>query len=201
MAKRVIATAATVEPVSLAELRAHLREPDHAEDEYLASLLSAAVAWCEAYTWSKFCNQTISEYYDGFTSPLPLWYSPVPGTYVDGDGETQVSITSVTYTDTAGDTQTLSTDYYEHGLVDGKGVCRLKYNQSWPSTRSHADVVTATYVTGYGVAADVPVPIQHAIKLAAAHLFNHREDAIEVSLHCIPMGVKAMLTPYVYWEF
>lgn len=189
MAKRVIATAATVEPITLAELRAHLREPDHAEDEYLAALVTASVDWCQAYTWSKFCSQTWDEYFDAFATPTPLWMQPV------------TSITSVTYTDTAGDAQTLSSDYYELGQVDGAGVCRLKYNQSWPSTRSHADVVTVKYVAGYGVASAVPTPIKHAIKLVAAHLFNHREDALEVALHCIPLGVKAMLSPHTYWEF
>lgn len=188
MAKRVIATAATVEPISLAELRAHLREPDHAEDEYLAGLITAAYKWCEDFTWSKFCTQTWDEYFDGFASPLKLWHPPVS------------AITSVTYTDTDGDSQTLSTDYYELGQVDGLGVCRLKYNQTWPSTRCHYDVVTVKYVCGYGAASAVPTPIKHAIKLVAAHLFNHREDAIEVALHTIPLGVGAMLTPFVFWE-
>jgi uncharacterized phiE125 gp8 family phage protein len=191
MAKRVIATAATVTPITLAELRTHLREPDHAEDAFLNTLISAAVEWCEGYTWSKLCSQTWDEYFDGFASPLPLWYSPVS------------AITSVTYTDTDGDAQTLAATVYELGNDNGKGTCRLKYDQTWPSTRGHADVVTVKYVTGYGAASAVPTPIKHAIKLLCGHLFENREQTIEsigLGIKGIPFGIFSLLAPYCFWE-
>ncbi len=86
------------------------------------------------------------------------------------------SITTVQYVDSDGDTQTLADSVYELGTKNGMGVLRLKYGQTWPTTRSHEDVVIVTYKAGYGgEPADVPQAIKDWIMTRAAWRYESRE--------------------------
>ncbi len=189
MAKRELQTAPTTEPVTISELRTHLRVDGFDEDTYITTLGLAARRWVESYTRSALITQTWDQSYDGLSDPMKLDKPPVS------------SITSVSYTDTAGDSQTLAATYYELGEIDGASVVRAKYNQTYPSTRGHEDVVTVRYVTGYGAASAVPDGIKHAIKLIVAQLFENREPTIlGMTITQVPFAVKALLEEYRYWE-
>ena len=191
MTKIAIQTEPTAEPVTLLELRDHLEVIDPVKNEYAEALIKVARQSLEEMTWSAFVTQTWDQWFDGFASPLKLKKPPV------------ASITSVTYTDTAGDTQTLSTDVYELGDDNGIGIVRLKDSQVWPATQPHADVVKVRFATGVA-AASVKAGIKHAIKLLAAHLFEHREPVVigqRIAVERVPMTVRALIGPYSYREF
>lgn len=167
--KHYTRTEPDTEPVSVDELRKQLRLDTTEHDNELMELIEAARREAEElHLNAGLMTQTCIDYFDGFGAQMELKWPPV------------ASITSITYTDTNGDTQTLSTDTYELGTVNGMGVVRLKYGQTYPSTRSHEDVVTVTYVAGYGsLASDVPLNTRQWIKLYAAWLFENREGALE----------------------
>ena len=186
MAKITLVTAPADRLITAADLRAHSRIDDSGEDEYLEQLIDSAVAVAQACTWRRFVTQTWDQSFDGFANPLCLRYPPL------------VSVTSVTYIDIAGDTQTLSTDIYEVGQVDGLDVVRLKNDQSWPTTQAHADVVTVRTVVGYGDPADVPQDIKHAVRLHAASFYEHREGVILFgsAQSSIPESFYSLLFPY-----
>lgn len=164
--KLVLSSGPDVEPVEVEDLLAHSRitvanEPDYA---FLQGLLKAARQEAENATWAVLITQTWEQYFDAFTDPLVLDVQPVQ------------SITSITYTDSNGDTQTLAASYYELGEENGRGIVRLKYNQTWPTTRDHADVVKVTFKAGYGDDPEnVPEYIKAAIRIHAAHYYEHRE--------------------------
>jgi len=171
MSKLVLNTAPDTTPIVLADVKTHLRWDDAAgsdsfdSDAYLNTLIDNAVDMAETETWSRFIDQTWDLHLDGFPTEIVLPYPPTD------------SITEITYTDTAGDTQTLSSDVYELGAPSRVGVVRLKYGQSWPTPRAHADVVKVTYKCGYGTSgSDVPDAINHALKLIVAHLATNRGD-------------------------
>lgn len=191
MTKRELATAPTVEPVSLDELREHIRYPEdvHDEDEYLDGLIATARAMIERETWRALCTQTWDFCFDKFEDPLTLPYPPLS------------SVSAITYVDNDGATQTLGTSVYETGEVNGIGVVRRKYNQSWPSIRSHEDVVKVTAVCGYGVASSVPMPLRQACKLLAAHLYEVREPVQEKgarggSFEEVPYTIQTIVLSY-----
>jgi len=163
MAKLVIVTEPDGRVVSAADLYVHCRIDADDEEGYLEDLSDDAQAAAEYVTRRKFLTQTWDQSFDYFDDPLWLSYPPVS------------SVTSVTYTDQAGDTQTLSTDVYELGEVDGINVVRRKYDQVWPVTRAHTDVVTVRFVCGYGAATDVPREIIQAIELHAGWYHRNRE--------------------------
>ena len=186
MAKLVINTAAVEEPVTVAELMTHARIDSMDEAELLGQLLRDAREAAEGFCWAKFLQQTWDEYFDSFASPLVLTHQPVS------------SLTHVKYTDTGGTEQTLGTSVYELGEVNGKGVVRLKYDQTWPSgVRGHPDVVVVRYLCGYGDERhEVPHNVRAAIKIHAAHCYEFRE--LEKP---IPDAFYRLLRPYSFREF
>ncbi len=191
MTKILIQTEPTAEPVTLLQLRDHLEVVDPAKNEYLEGLITVARQSLEEMTWSAFVTQTWDQWFDGFASPLRLSKPPV------------ASITSVTYTDTAGDEQTLASSVYELGDDNGIGIVRLQADQEWVATQSHADVVKVRFATGVAVAS-VKAGIKHAIKLLAAHLFENREPLVigqRIAVEQVPMTVRALIGPYSYREF
>lgn len=169
MAKSVLSVAPTEWPISATDLKTHLHWDDAAgsdtydSDAHLLQLVKDATAIAEAETWKRFCAQTWIDYLDSFPTFIDLQQQPV------------ASITSVAYYDTAGTLTTLSSTVYELGSVNGRGVVRLTYGQSWPATHDHEDVVIVTYVAGVDDAA-VNVSDKRAIAMIATWLATHRGD-------------------------
>lgn len=169
MANPSLVTAPTERVISVDDIRTHARIDAADEDTYLEGLSDAAEAEAEAYTWRKLLTQTWDQYFDGFADPLHLRFPPLYTT------DEHNGVTSVTYTDTNGDAQTLATSVYEVAEKDGIATVRRKYNQSWPTTLGHEDVVTVRFVCGYGAASAVPERIKQAIRIHANHYYRNRE--------------------------
>lgn len=183
--KLSLVTAATELPVSVAEMKDRSRISTSSEDALIAEMLEEATRAAEEYTWSRFISQTWDAYCDRFAdlkNGLP--YPPAS------------SVTSVTYVDTDGDTQTVSTDTWELGEEMGIGVVRLKYDQSWPTdVRSHSDAVIVRLICGYGAASAVPQGIKAAIILHAGAAYECREQFDSPRAFCNLLG------PYSYRSF
>jgi hypothetical protein len=84
----------------------------------------------------------------------------------------------VTYTDTAGATQTLSTGSNWRLLDLGDfSMARIVpvYGYTWPATRAQNNVVSVQYVAGYASAAAVPESIKQWIKLMVSTMYENRE--------------------------
>lgn len=180
MSKSLLITAPTsTSPVTVEDLLAHSRIDSDEENTELVSLLAAATDEAESYTWRRFLTQTWERYYDSFDDPLYLPFPPVS------------SITHVKYYDAAGTLTTVAATVYELGEVNGEAVCRLKYGQVWPTARDHPDSVVVRYICGYGDTEDVPQQILHAIRIHAAHYFEHREGEVP-----LPDTFSRLLSPY-----
>ena len=137
----------------------------------------------------RLINQTWTQFFDRFTDPLELRWPPLN------------SITSVKYTDTDGDQQTVSTDVYEAGENFGVGIVRRKFEQEWPTdVRLHPDSIEVAFVAGYGTAgSDVPSGIRHAIKIMVADMWQHPESIVLGTI-AVPLRhaatVDALLASY-----
>lgn len=134
----------------------------------------------EDYTNLKLMPQTVAEKFDSFPDAFSLSASPLS------------SVSSISYTDENGDSQTLTSDKY---IVQGFAlppVVSIAYGETWPNTRQEADAVTVTYVVGYTDADSVPSAVKNAIKLTVAYLYENREDKVKQ----MPTRVEAILWPY-----
>lgn len=166
---RTLQTAPAAEPVSVAEAREHCRITHTDEDTYLGVLIKAARRWCENETGLAFITQTWDFGVDCFwgADSLELPRAPLQ------------SVTSITYVDTDGDSQTLDSDTYTADTATMPGRIYLAYSQSWPDTRAQPLAVTVRAVCGFGDAStDVPEEAIHAVKMLVGTMYEHRETTI-----------------------
>lgn len=153
-------TAPASEPVTVAELKAHLRVTSSADDAYLGAIISAAREYVEQQTGRALGAQTRETSADYFPcrGVLPLGYSPA------------VSITSVKYLDVAGAEQTLASTEYTIDTRREPGAMLLAVGKSWPATAELPSAVRVQYVCG--VAA--PAILKHAVLFIAAWWYEQR---------------------------
>lgn len=93
------------------------------------------------------------------------------------------SISSITYIDLAGDSQTWSNTLYSVSKPAGPqaepGFIIPVFSESYPTTRAQWDAVTVTFVAGYGDAStDIPEGIRTGIALVAGDLYENREATV-----------------------
>lgn len=159
-------TDATFEPVALAVAKAHLRVDGTDDDDYIDALISSARESAEHVLGRALCTQTWERTLDAFPSgAIKLGHAPV------------VSITSITYVDGAGATQTLSGGAYVLDTGAEPGVVRPAYGTDWPAALDTANAVRVRYVCGY--AADAcPKSIQSWMLLHIGNLYRNREVVV-----------------------
>ena len=157
MGDRLI-TAPTAEPVTIDELKAHLRVTSGVEDADLARLITAAREHVEQQTGRALADQTREYTADAFPSSgvLRLGFAPV------------VSISSVKYLDETGAEQTLDASVYTVDTQSEPGALVLKVNQDWPDTASLPAAVRVRYVCG----TTAPQILKQAILFIAAHWYE-----------------------------
>lgn len=186
-------TAPTVEPITLAEAKAHLRVDIADENDLVTSLIVAARQYCESHTHRAFITQTWDLALDDFPcdfASLELPKAPL------------VSVSSVTYVDTNGTPQTWSSANYSvyapSGPLAGPGKIIPAYQVSYPLVRDSENAVTIRFVAGYGAATSVPDQIKAAMKLLIGHWFANRESVVANAhlMAAVPQGVDALLWPF-----
>ena len=146
MPELVRITAPAVEPVTLAEVKAHCAIDDPAHDGLLAELIAAATgrldgaagllgrclitqAW--RYTFARFPSGEI-------ILPLPPCQS----------------VDAITYTDPAGAAQVLPAADYRVSGLGGTTTARIRPapGTTWPSTGDDPEAVAVSFTAGYGAA-------------------------------------------------
>lgn len=158
-----VTTAPASEPVTLTEAKTHCSVDGSDRDDELNSMIAAARAFVEDYTGQKIITQTVQLSCSSFDDLAELPVAPIQ------------SVTSITYLDGEGVSQTLSTDVYEAVLTGISPHIRLKVGQSFPSVRTASNAITVTAVAGFGDAEDVPSPMLHAMKRLIGIWFEQRE--------------------------
>ena len=186
----ILVTPPAGEPVTVNELRTHCRIDGNTEDELLYTLGRSAREYVEAYTGRALVSQTWELRFDQFPLYINLPKAPL------------ASITSITYIDLEGNTQTLASSAYQlvasSGDFSQPGRVFQAYNQTWPSSRGHYDDVRVRYVAGYGTPNDVPYALKAAIKLMTAHLYENREATVVGTIAAeMPLSVRNILAPFV----
>ena len=168
-------TAPATEPLSLVEAKVHLRVDVADEDGLIYDLIRAAREYVEAFTHRALITQTLDDKGDSFPhnyDPIELLKPPC------------ASVTSVTYVNSAGATETWSPTLYTTDLPTGPqarmGRIVPAYQQYYPVTRDVANAVTVRFVAGYGTADAVPVGLKVAMKLLIGEWYRPARDMTNV---------------------
>lgn len=172
-------------PVSISDMKDHLRVTHTDEDSYIEALILAAAKMCENFQNRRYMQTAKIEKLDEFPDNgiiRPGW-APL------------IQVDSIQYVDVDGNTQTVSVSVYDVDTDMEPGRITPAYNETWPSTRPEINAVTINYQAGYATADEVPDEIKHAIKLLVGHFYEHRESVSEVKLQEIPQGIQNLLWP------
>ena len=190
----VLQTAPTVEPITTAEAKSHLRVDAAGDDTLIGALIDAAIAMLDGrdgWLGRALCTQTWDWYLDAFPDEDVL-YVPLPPL---------VSVSSITYLDTAGASQTWGATNYTVDIRKGPGRITPAYGVVWPSTRDVVNAVIIRFVAGYGAAAAVPETIKLGLKALVAQFYEHREPVVVGTIATkIPDHVDRLLAPYRVWS-
>jgi uncharacterized phiE125 gp8 family phage protein len=176
--KRILLEGPAVEPVLVAEMKAHLRLDGDDEDDLVGALIAAARVAVEndirrvliAQGWRAIVERWPE---DGVTLPVV----PV------------LSVEAVRAVDAEGDATALDADSYELDPADFSVTI---------------DPVTATehyeidFTAGYGSSGvDVPQPLRLAIRLLVTHWFENRSAVtLEDEAAATPLGYRELIQPY-----
>jgi len=186
-----IVTKPTVRPLLLEQVKDHLHITADSELAYLDQLISLATGWVETFTGRALITQTWDLVMDYFPAEIRVPMSKLQ------------SVTSITYTDTAGVSQTLLSSLYQVDATgDWPGRIRPAYGQSWPSTRAEMNAVTVRFIAGFGGSwNDVPDEIRQGMLILIGDMYSRREDTVIGStIVSVPNGTKALIFPYRNWD-
>lgn len=164
MTARKVITAAASMPVTIDQVKLHLRVDDSIEDSLLTDLIEAATEHIEEYLQRSLITKTVEAYFSGFQNYMEL---PLPNLQV---------VNSVKYHDSNGDLQTLNpVNYVVNDLEEPANIYK-ECSVSWPSTKESHKAVIVNYDCGYGDESKVPKKIKQAILLVVGYLYKNRED-------------------------
>jgi uncharacterized phiE125 gp8 family phage protein len=182
----VLKTPPAGDVVSLGELKTHLRILDDTSEDALIELYrSAAIQYLDGYSGILGRCLETQTWTCGFVDWCERLRLPFP----------DVSAAVVTYTDAAGDVQTVAEGLFEV-VSDLRGsFVRLSDDFTDPPLFDDMEFPILVDVTaGYGTQADVPRPLKSAILMIADHLYHHR--GVLGSDSDLPFGVMALIAPF-----
>lgn len=180
-------------PVTLDELKAQVRVSFTDDDTLLTAFLAAAVDLVGGMagrvlapeTWSISFDRVPAEawtverlYTRGIVQDVRLPRSPVQ------------SLTSVTYYDTDGTSQTQSIDDFWLFNDDDYATVRPKAGSSWPITQAREDAITITFSVGY---ATLPPALKAAILMLAAQWYETREASTATPITEVPLAAQTLI--------
>lgn len=191
-----VATAATTTPVTLDEVKAHLRvDSTTTEDTYIGTLIAASIRHIEQREDRTLVNtvyrMTLDEFPCDSSEAIRVPRPPLQ------------SVTSITYTNSTGGSSTWASSDYIVDAESTPGRILPAFGQAYPSPRDIENAITITYQAGYGgttastsqSAAAVPATYKHAVKLLVSHWFENREPVnIGNIANALPMTVEALLS-------
>jgi uncharacterized phiE125 gp8 family phage protein len=190
----------STEPVSLATARLHLRldtlgsPPSHPDDALVTALITVAREAVENFTELTVAVNTFQMKLDYFEDlAINLGTFPVN------------SITSITYVDTNGATQTLPSGDYVLDTFSKPAQIVLAYDKQWPPVRNQPNAVTVTFQAGFTgntspVTNVMPKALVQAMLLTITDLYETRGDLTYTNFsknsYSVPVTAQYLMAPY-----
>jgi uncharacterized phiE125 gp8 family phage protein len=152
-------------PITLEEVKTHLKETEDHQDELLRNYLESALDWAREHTRRAIVRRDYLITRDAF--PTREWELPLGHV---------ASIVSVKYIDNNGILQTWNSSplpYTADLDTDFSPRLRPALNQSWPTTGDFMSAAQVTVSAGW-TQADIPFTVRAAILLKVAELEQAR---------------------------
>lgn len=182
-------TSVPVAALPIAEFREHLRlgtgfAEDGLQDTVLESFLRAAMSALEARTGKVLLNRAFGWTLEAWrrldTQTLPV--APV------------TALTEVSLTNRAGEEVTVASSSYR--LVADAQAPQIRATLACLPQIPEGGTAKVRFEAGFGAAwADVPVDLQQAVLMLAAHYYEYRHDTA-LQGGCMPFGVSSLIERY-----
>lgn len=172
--------APTTEPITVAELKTHLRIDASTEDTYLGIIIASARQIVESYILKSLITQTWNLWLDAHE--LKDGYIDLPRGPLQG-------INFFKYYTSDNTIQTFGDDY--SSIITSSRLV-LNNGTYFPTDLRPLNSIFISYITGYGSASSIPAEIKTAIYMVASNLYEHRGDTQD------PLSpvVRLILQPY-----
>ncbi len=166
-----------IEPVTLAEAKAHLRLTGTADDDYVAAMITAARIQVETATRRVLIDQTWRIFRDDWPADGRVTLTVVP----------LKAVTAVTDFDAEGEPTVIpATDWV---LDAASSPARLRLTGAAPAPGRPINGIEIDVVAGYGLSGlSVPQPLRLAIMTLVARWYEDREG---LSYGIVPSRVAA----------
>ena len=169
----VVYSAPEDEPLTVAQAFSYCHVDDvTTELATMQILIASARAYAEQELQRKIITQTLDAYFDEFpryeNNSYPCCFRLPP----------LQSVTSISYVDTNGVTQTLASNQY---LVDSVSIpARIApaYGTYWPSTLTQNNAVKVRFIAGYGDPEDVPACVKNWMLVRIKGAWDNRANLV-----------------------
>nr|WP_311528697.1 head-tail connector protein [uncultured Ralstonia sp.] len=198
----VDAVTGIAEPVSLAEVKLHLRVDISDDDALILALISSARQMAETLTNRQLLSATWNLVLDAFPGPSLMGvpagtpYSIPAHAILIPKGPVQ-AVSSITYLDMNTDLITMPPQDYVVTSTDDLTRITPVFGKIWQPTLPQIGAVGVQFVAGYGDSTLVPAGIKHWIMLRVDSLYNQRGEVAFARgrMDKLPY-VDALLDPY-----
>jgi uncharacterized phiE125 gp8 family phage protein len=167
--KHTVTVEPTFEPISLSEIKDHLRIDGSEEDQYLLGLIKAARRMVERYTRKAIITQRVEGWLDGI--PCENYVELIPSPV-----QTGALVDPVVSFYTMDNTEVVfaATNYF----VDTASTpARLVLNvaQPWPTYTRERNSMKFVWTAGWTTADNVPYVLTQAMNMLVGHWYSQRE--------------------------
>ena len=191
----------TAEPLTLTEVKLHLRIDGTDEDDWIEPQITAARQACENFCNRFIAEQTVETRVDGW--PCICLGRGYVNSQLALPGSDPARSVIIKYIDVEGVEQTLVDTVYAVNQFRAPSDLSLAYNQTWPAARNEPGAVRVTYVAGYTTPGDspqtypLPAAIRSAMLLLIGNMYENREaNVVGAAVAELPLGVQHLLQPY-----
>lgn len=187
-----------VEPVSLAEAKAHIRVDSEADDALIQGLIGTAREWVENHLDRTLIRTQWQMRLDYFPHAITLPRPPFTP-------EEPLQAVAITYTDAMGSVVALPSSQYRVLGDRTPAVVMPPYSGSWPSARYDSDSITVSWWAGYGPDQNaIPKSIKHAMLMLIGFWYENRMTlAVGAGITVTPLGfsVESLLASHKWGSY
>jgi hypothetical protein len=172
------------EPLSLADVKAHLRVTVDDDDALIGDLITAARLLCEDYTRRALVSQGWRLWLDSFPGCDEPWWDgmregaaqQVMRRFIHIPRPPLISVDTVkTYDDANTETVFSATSYFVDTASE-PGRLALRSSAAWPVPGRSYNGIRIDFTAGYGDASAVPQALKQGMLAHIAHLYENRGD-------------------------
>ncbi len=184
----ILHTPPAIEPVSLSQVKNHLKIETSADDDLILRLVSTARQYVERVSQHVLIEQVWRVYFNHWPEDNELALPVMPVSFIE-------ALRTYSAQD---DVSEIDPSHYYADLVSTPPKLVLRHSRSWMNSSRPANGIEIELTAGYGpLASDVPAPFCQAILLLTAHWYENRNASCAQSLQQdIGKEVQRLLQPY-----